>query len=73
MFLKPFIFKTWPIQWALALKFAEMRESSISPGLELSNGAASRFLHGFLIRVLIQETALNISLICCLVFQIQHS
>ncbi|KAJ6949957.1 hypothetical protein NC652_003939 [Populus alba x Populus x berolinensis] len=25
----------------------EMRESSISPGLELNNGAASRFLHVF--------------------------
>ncbi|KAJ6753928.1 hypothetical protein OIU79_026709 [Salix purpurea] len=60
MFLNLFLFKTWPIQWALALKFAEMRESSISPGLELSNGAASRFSHGFHTRVLIQETALNL-------------
>ncbi|KAJ6966211.1 hypothetical protein NC652_003939 [Populus alba x Populus x berolinensis] len=39
---KLLLFKNWPIQWALALKMAEMRESSISPGLELNNGAASR-------------------------------
>ncbi|KAJ6949956.1 hypothetical protein NC651_003817 [Populus alba x Populus x berolinensis] len=48
---KLLIFKIWPIQWALALKMAEMRESSISPGLELNNGAASRHMRILRIRL----------------------